>query len=185
MTAPACTTEPGHMPNRWYADLQGNLHLNGGALYVDEAGNQISAGNTTTPAPQTFLGNVAANGVQTQINSNVVSLGNIATGIVANGATQATATPLTATNNHVANVATSNNGVILPVPSFKGQEITIVNANSGANLAVYADAGTTGCATGGSIGGGSANASANLNASKGTTYLCTGMAPSAWWSLAN
>ena len=33
--------EAGHAPNRWYADQDGNIHLNGSTLYTDELGASI------------------------------------------------------------------------------------------------------------------------------------------------
>ncbi len=37
------TTEYGHAPNRCYEDQDGNYHLNGSTLYVDEAGTGVTA----------------------------------------------------------------------------------------------------------------------------------------------
>ena len=36
------TTEPGHHPDRFYVDQDGNPHLNGSSLYLDESGNALS-----------------------------------------------------------------------------------------------------------------------------------------------
>lgn len=37
------TTEAGHAPNRQYKDQDGNLHLNGSSIYIDESGTALSA----------------------------------------------------------------------------------------------------------------------------------------------
>jgi hypothetical protein len=121
----------------------------------------------------------------TQVTQNSTAPGAVivfsSTGpIVAAGSTQGNAAALTNANNIVSG-ADGTKGVILPTPVQVGQEVAVVNTNGASALKVYADAG----GTGGTINGGSGNASASLAASKGTTYVCTGLSPTAWWSLAN
>jgi hypothetical protein len=158
--------EAGHHANRVYADQGGNLHLNGSILYLDELG----AGNQLT-----------ANGLSMQgANANVVALGNVATGIVANGNTQANAVLLTAAINVVANSVANNNGVSLPIPTYINQDVTVIDSNA-TGIVVYPDAN----GTGGQINGAGNNTGVALAGSKGTTYQCYQLNPSRWWSLAN
>lgn len=78
--------------------------------------------------------------------------GDVATGLVATGATQATALPLPAANNFVATAAAST-GVILP-PSSGGDEVFVFNGGANA-LAVYPPVGA-------SINGGATNAAVSV-----------------------
>lgn len=101
--------------------------------------------------------------------------------VTAAGSAQGSAAALPNATNVVSG-ADGTKGVILPVPTAVGQEVTILNTNAVSALKVYADSG----GTGGTINGGSANASVNLAASKGATYVCTSTTgASAWWSLSN
>lgn len=151
--------ETGHTPNEAYMDRQGNLHLNGAALWIDETASLISAATAVIP-------------------SSVIAYTSLGT-VAATGTTQADAAALTNGTNVVTG-ANGTAGVQLPAPSYVGQEVAVINT-AASGLKVYADNG----GTGGTVNGGASNAAATLAASKGATYVCTAMNPSAWWSMSN
>jgi hypothetical protein len=81
------TTEAGHHPNRVYTDHDGNLHLNGSTLYLDEtatatiasgvlAGQSPNTGSLTATADGTGTGTIADDGGAIQFFSVTASNAN-------------------------------------------------------------------------------------------------------------
>jgi hypothetical protein len=130
----------------------------------------ITIGNAS--AGVTLPGNLLANGALNAFGS----VGSVA----AAGNSQGTAAAITAATPTVTG-ADGTKGVILPTPTQTGIEVSVLNTNASNGLKIFADAG----GTGGTINGGSGNASVNLAASKGATYICTALSPTAWWSTSN
>lgn len=91
--------------------------------------------------------------------------GSVATGLSGAGATQATATPITAVTSVFSTVALSQ-GAILPGGVQIGDELFVRNGGANA-LAVYPP-------VGGTINGGAANAAFSVTAAKGAVFKCLG-----------
>src|SRR5262245_9308223 len=113
------------------------------------------------------------------LQADVVVVGTFAS-IAAAGNSQGTATAVTTATAFVT-ASDSTKGVILPTPTFVGQQVEVINSVAAQTLKVYPDAG----GTGGTIQGGSANAAVTLAAVKGACYICTALSPTAWWSISN
>lgn len=152
--------ETGHTPSESYMDRNGNFHLNGSALAVDETSAQISASETLLPGATLIFSSLST--------------------VTATGSGQSTAVTVSALTSVVVS-ADGTKGILLPPALSVGQELTILNTNGTHTLNVYPDAGNSG----GSINGGSANAAALLPPAKGATYICTAVSPTAWWSASN
>jgi len=86
------------------------------------------------------------------------------------GSTQATATPLTASVNHITG-ANGTNGVRLPAIAQRGQFVAVHNATSAQVLKVYPP-------TGGTINGGSTNAAVNQSGLTLAIFIAT--SPTNW-----
>jgi hypothetical protein len=153
------------------ADLTNRLNISlGSPTAGSEAVSKMSGGLSSTDA--VTCGNLSAAGAQLVFSSVAA--------VSAAGSSQGTAAALTGANNVVSG-ASGSNGVILPTPTAVGQEVSVINVNGTNAVKVYADNG----GTGGTVNGGAGNAAASLAALKGATYLCTGLNPSAWWSMSN
>jgi hypothetical protein len=81
------------------------------------------------------------------------------------GTTQATATPLTASVNHVTG-ANGTAGVRLPAIAQPGQVVAVYNASAGFSLKVYPP-------TGGTINGGSINTAVNQSGVTLALFIAT------------
>lgn len=85
---------------------------------------------------QRFLGGISAVGFSNRGQS--FGPGSVVTGITARaGGGQASATLLTGQTNSVDTVATAADSVKLPVPSFIGQEIRLLNNDSADSMQVF------------------------------------------------
>lgn len=74
------TTEAGHAPNRIYTDQEGNLHLNGGTLYVDESGTSFSTTEFGYVDGVTAGTSAASKALVTNSSNTLGSLGALAIG---------------------------------------------------------------------------------------------------------
>jgi hypothetical protein len=87
-----------------------------------------------------FLGGVSFGGIFTALFRNTGAIfvpGSVVTGIVAHaGGGQGSATPLTGQFNSVDTVATAADSVALPVATYVGQEVEVVN-NTATSMQVF------------------------------------------------
>lgn len=105
------TTEAGHHPNRFYADQQGNLHLNGGQLFT-LSGSAIGSDDGTALTLTTLLAENATDNITAHA-----------------GGGQANATALATEINRVTTVATAGDSAKLPL-SVAGLTIIVINHGS-------------------------------------------------------
>ncbi len=178
------TTEVGHALNRFYADQDGNLHLNGSSLYLDESGaaltptegaylDGITAG--TTAASKAMV--TDANGAIGQVLMNGAFRLKSQTAVAANGAVQANAGIIVGSGLTKVTGADNTTCVILPATLTSGEVCVIASNAAGKTLKIFPP-------IGGQINEGGANVawSATAIANFGVTTIITAESNTSCWA---
>lgn len=150
------TTEAGHNTNRYYADHDGNLHLNGAKLYVDESGQYIGApaavaanDDTLTVTAALHAGRVVSFGKTTGTIATLpdaTGTGNIYRFVIAVAATS------NANIIKVANATDVMNGSLnIQQDTDTDGSVKVWRADAGDDTMTFAGAATTGGIVGGYI----------------------------------
>ena len=177
------TTEAGHAANRFYADQDGQLHLNGSSIYLDELGNTltptegayldgITAG--TTAASKAFVAD--ANGAVGPVIMNAAFRFKVNAAVAANGAVQANAGIIAGTGFTKVTGADNTTCVILPASLAAGEELVLASNASGKILKIFPP-------VGGQINEGGANVAYSTGAVANygvTTIIVAESNTSAW-----
>lgn len=174
------STEAGHAANRVYTDQDGDLHLNGANLRVDESGTVFSAteiGYLDAVTPGTIAASKAAvadaNGAIGPVIMNDAFRLKKNTPVAAAGAVIANAAAITGTGLTKVTGADNTVGVQLSSTLAIGEVIAIASNASGKILKIYPP-------VGGQINEGGANAAFSTAAAAGITYIVAESNTSAW-----
>jgi hypothetical protein len=134
--------EAGHHPNRVYQDQDGDIHLNGGAIYPD-SGQQVAAGGTLTLTADSHAGKM--------INLDTAA-GSVVTLPAATGSGNIyrfRVSVLATTNSHIVKVANTSDGMqgIIVMMDDTANNAEAFAAVSGTSDTITLNRSTTGSVT--------------------------------------